>query len=92
MLKARSQYLTTRMAVLVIQSAWRGHVARTVAQDIRYTPHSSHTCMTGLLYVVPLRLPFSCMSGRSDPEHLGLSARWFDCSFRSCWFWMVQRE
>ena len=35
MLKARSQYLTVRMAALVIQSAWRGHVARTVAQDIR---------------------------------------------------------
>lgn len=35
MLKARSQYLTVRLAALVIQSAWRGHVARTVAQDIR---------------------------------------------------------
>ena len=35
MLKARAQYQTVRKAALVIQSAWRGHVARTVAQDIR---------------------------------------------------------
>ena len=35
MLKARAQYQTVRMAALVIQSAWRGHVARTAAQDIR---------------------------------------------------------
>ena len=35
MMKARSQYRTVRKALLVIQSAWRGHVARTVAQDIR---------------------------------------------------------
>ena len=38
MLKARSQYRTTRTAVLTIQSAWRGHVARTMAQDIRSAP------------------------------------------------------
>lgn len=35
MVKARSQYQTVRLAVLVIQSAWRGHVARSLAQDIR---------------------------------------------------------
>ena len=37
MLRARSQFITTKTATLVIQSAWRGHVARSVAMDIRYT-------------------------------------------------------
>ena len=36
MLRARSQFATTKKATLVIQSAWRGHVARSVAMDIRY--------------------------------------------------------
>lgn len=45
MLKARSQFLTTKAATLVLQSAWRGHVARSVAMDIRYaTLHSVLLC------------------------------------------------
>lgn len=36
MLKARTQYLETRAAALTIQSAWRGHLARSVASEIRY--------------------------------------------------------
>ena len=35
MLKARTLFQKTRAAVLVIQSAWRGHVARNVASEIR---------------------------------------------------------
>lgn len=36
MLKARHSFLNTKMATLVIQSAWRGHVARSAATEIRY--------------------------------------------------------
>lgn len=35
MLKARAQFRETVVAVLRIQSAWRGHLARTVASEIR---------------------------------------------------------
>lgn len=35
MLKARAHFLKTRKAALAIQSAWRGHVARTMASEIR---------------------------------------------------------
>ena len=31
----RHQFRRTRMAVLAIQAAWRGHVARTLALDLR---------------------------------------------------------
>ena len=31
----RHQFLRTRTAVLAIQSAWRGHVARTLAFNLR---------------------------------------------------------
>ena len=36
MLKAQRSFLKTKAATLVVQSAWRGHVARSVAMDIRY--------------------------------------------------------
>lgn len=35
MLKARAKFRETVVAVLRIQSAWRGHLARTVASEIR---------------------------------------------------------
>ena len=38
MLKAQRSFLKTKAATLVVQSAWRGHVARSVAMDIRYVP------------------------------------------------------
>ena len=44
MLKARSRFVSTKTATLVIQSAWRGRVARSVAMDIRFVKQSSCPC------------------------------------------------
>lgn len=49
MLKARAQFLETRAAVLTIQSAWRGHLARSVASEIRYDAAMAASCSYTLL-------------------------------------------